>query len=37
MKINKIGIKVIIPTVIVFKSFVSFHWWCYEVVLFERK
>ncbi len=36
MKINKIEIKVIIPTIIIFKNFVNFHWWCYEIVLFEK-
>ena len=37
MKINKIGSKVVIPTIIIFKNFVSLHWWCYEIVLFERR
>jgi len=37
MKINKIGAKIVIPTIIIFKHFVSFHWWYYEIVLFERK
>ena len=37
MKINKIGVKVLIPTIIIFKAFVSFHWWYYEIVLFERR
>lgn len=37
MKINKIGSKVVIPTIIIFKNFVSFHWWFYEIVLFKRK
>ncbi len=43
MKVNKVGAKVIIPTIIIFKDFfgfilrVSFHWWCYEIVLFGRK
>jgi hypothetical protein len=37
MKINKIGSKVVIPTVIIFKNFVSLHFWCYEIVLFKKK
>ena len=37
MKINKIRAKIIIPTIIIFKDFISFHIWTYEVVLFERK
>jgi len=36
MKINKIGAKIVIPTIIIFKDFVSLHWWCYELVLFEK-
>ena len=36
MKINKVGSKVVIPTIIIFKDFVSLHWWCYELVLFEK-
>jgi hypothetical protein len=36
MKINKIGIKVIIPTIIIFKNSVNLHWWCYELVLFDK-
>jgi hypothetical protein len=35
-KVNKVSAKVIIPTIIIFRHFVSLHWWCYEIVLFER-
>lgn len=39
MQINKIngGPKIVIPTIIIFRDFVSFNWWCYEIVLFTRK
>ena len=37
MKVNKVGARVVIPTIIIFKDFVSFHWWRYEIVLFARK
>jgi len=36
MKINKIGAKVVIPTIIIFNNFISFHWWCYEIIIIEK-
>ncbi len=36
MKINKVGARVVIPTIIILKNFVSFNFWCYEVILYER-
>ena len=37
MELNKIGAKVIIPTIIVFKDFISLNWLNYELVIYERK
>jgi len=37
MVVNIVGSKVIIPTIIIFNSFISFHWWNYEVVLYYFK
>ena len=37
MKVNKVAAKIIIPTIIIFNNFVSFHFWHYEIILIKRK
>lgn len=36
MKINKISSKIVIPTIIIFKEFIGFYWWNYEIVFYTK-
>ena len=36
MKVNKIGSKIVIPTIIIFNEFIGLYWWSYEVVILKR-
>lgn len=36
MKINRIGSKILIPTIIKFNYFIGFYFWDYEIIIYEK-